>query len=161
MLKMKHEAARGRVLAGLLLTSIGMAALQVQAATSLDSRTVPQPEWAQISGQIERTSIESAKDGSDSSLRAIVRPIEGGRVTVDFGPVATDSFQPKPDDYIHVRGTAIEREGQVTIFAHEVYAEGKVFSIPRTDRPAQDAAQGSSSSGASFPPSPAAPTPSP
>jgi hypothetical protein len=69
--------------------------------SSLDSRTVPHPEWAQISGQIERTSTIGSNN-EDASLRAIIRLSEGGHVTVDFGTAAGSSFQPKTDDFIHV-----------------------------------------------------------
>jgi len=132
----------------------------VQAAASLDSRTIPHPEWKQISGHVEQTPVVGANRGSES-LQAIVDPVEGGRVTVDFGPVTTGSFRPKARDYIHVRGKAIEREGQVTILAEEVIAEGKVFSIERMEAAAQDTGQSTTTdSPVVIPPSPAAPAPS-
>ena len=125
----------------------------------LDSRTVPHPEWAQISGQIEQTSELRSKNG-DALLRAIMRPTEGGHVTVDFGPAAASSFRPKQDDFIHVRSEAIEREGQVTMIAREVYAEGKVFPIQQGDEAAAEAAEsGAGRSEESLSPSPAAPAP--
>jgi hypothetical protein len=147
-----------RMVAGLMATGIAMCTPSLQANASLDSRTVPHPEWAQLSGQIEQTSVVSA-DGRES-FEAILRPTEGGRVTVDFGTAATGSFRPQRDDFIHVRGTAIEREGQVTIVAHEVYAQGKVFSIHRDDNTRAKGQEPKSGSGPSIAPSPAAPTPS-
>ena len=79
-------------------------------------------------------------------------------MTVDFGTAAAGSFRPKQDDFIHVRGEAIEKEGQVTMIAREVYAEGRVFSIQQSDQAAGEAEQKpAAASEESFSPSPAAP----
>jgi hypothetical protein len=136
------------------------AVFAVKAAAVLVSRTIPHPEWAQISDQIEQTAVIRADRGSES-LQTTLRPSEGGRVTFDFGAVTTGSFRPKANDCIHVRGKAIEQEGHVTILGQEVYAEGKVFSIDRGEAAAQDTGQASPADGpGAFPPSPAAPAPS-
>lgn len=129
-------------------------------SSPLDSRTVPHPEWAQISGQIERTSTAGPNNG-DASVRAIIRLSEGGHVAVDFGAAAVSSFRPKMDDFIHVRGEAIEKEGQLIVIAREVYAEGQVFRIPQRDETAlEPTGQPGRASGESSPPlSPAAPAP--
>jgi len=134
---------RHRLLLAVVVTALGGLATLVQAGTirtdpSLDSRTIPHPDWVQISGQIEQTTVVSARNGDQ--LWAILRPTEGGRMPVDLGPAhGKGSFQPKRDDFIQVRGKAIEREGQMTIIAKEIFAEGKLFSIHRTDEATADA----------------------
>ena len=80
------------VLAGLTAIVVGLAlssngANSARRGSDLDSRTVPHPEWAQISGQIEQTSTVQSKNG-DASVRTLIRPTEGGHVTVDFGTAA-------------------------------------------------------------------------
>ena len=62
-------------------------------------------------------------------------------MTVDFGTAAAVSFRPKQDDFIHPRGEAIEKEGQVTMIAREVHAEGRLFSIQQSDQAAGEAEQ--------------------
>jgi hypothetical protein len=89
-----------------------------------------------------------------------MRPVEGGHVTVDFGSAAASTFRPKTDDYVHVRGEAIEKQGAVTVIAREVIAEGKVFAIQQSDQAARESAeQPPGASEESFPLSPAAPAP--
>ena len=89
------------VLAGLTAIVVGLpmspcrrtAQDSARRGSDLDSRTVPHPEWAQISGQIEQTSTVQSKNG-DASVRALIRPTERGHVTVDFGTAAAGSFRP-------------------------------------------------------------------
>lgn len=83
-------------------------------SSALDSRTVPHPEWTQISGQIERTSTVGPNNG-DASVGAIIRLSEGAHVAVDFGTAVVSSFRQQMDDFIRVRGQAIEKEGQVIV----------------------------------------------
>jgi hypothetical protein len=126
---------------------------------TFDSRTVPYPDWVQVSGQIEQLSVVSAKVGGQHR-RATIRPTEGGQIAVDLGPAdGNDSFQPKQNDFIHIRGKAIEREGKRTIIAKEVFAEGKIFSIRGNDEEAAAVEDDATSPGQSVPPSPAAPAP--
>ena len=134
---------RQSLLLAVVVVALGGLATFVQAGTTrtnppLDSRTIPHPDWVQISGQIEQTAVVSARNGDQ--LWAILRPSEGSRMPIDLGPAhGKGSFQPKRNDFIQVRGRAIEREGQVTIIAKEVFAKGKLFSIHRTDEESADA----------------------
>lgn len=133
---------RQSLLLAVVVATLGGLATLVQAGTtrtdpSLDSKTIPHPDWVQIRGQIEQTAVVSARSGDQ--LWAILRPTEGGRMPVDLGPAhGKGSFQPKRNDFIQVRGRAIEREGQVTIIAKEVFTKGKLFSIHRNDEAAAD-----------------------
>jgi hypothetical protein len=126
-------------------------------STSLDSRTIPHPDWVQISGQIDETSVGKSQSGEEY-VRAIVRSTEGGRVLVDLGPPRSGSFEPRHNDFIHVRGKGIEHNGQVTIIANEVYGQGRVFRIERNEQAAAAIADESiAPTGQAFAPSPAAP----
>jgi hypothetical protein len=146
-----------RIAAGLILTGFAVLAPSVASQAALDSRTIPHPEWAQISGQVEQTSVVKADSGSDT-LQATLRLSKGGHVMADFGAVGAGSYTPKAEDFIHVRGKAVQREGQVTILAEEVYAEGRVHSIHRDETETEPQAT-ASPRGGDVPLSPAAPSP--
>ena len=99
----------------------------------LDSRTIPHPDWVQVSGQIERTARVKHQNGTEY-LQAIVRPSEGGRVAVDFGPVeATDTVRLERDDFVHVRGNVKSQDGDLMVIAREMFSEGKVIPINRSE----------------------------
>lgn len=153
------QVRRGLVLAAIAVAFGGVPTMGQAADVTLDSRTIPHADWVQLSGQIEDSSVISDERGD--RLWAILRPSEGGRVAIDFGPTGgTGGFHAKRDDFIHVRGKAIEKDGNVTIIAKEVFAEGHIFSLKRNDAIAAERDEAIGMSGLeSFEPSPAAPPP--
>ncbi len=119
-----HQADRGRPMERTMKSPS-------PAATPLDSRTVPHPEWVQVSGQIEETRTV-APGGQQEQLLAVLRPVEGGQVIVDLGPVrALGPIRLQDKDYVHVRGTPAESGRHPMIIAHELIADGKVIEIKR------------------------------
>jgi hypothetical protein len=109
----------------------GTTASPAREASALDSRTIPHPEWVQVSGQIEETRTV-APGGQQEQLLAVLRPVEGGRVIVDLGPVRSlGSIHLQDNDYLHVRGTPSESGRHRMIIAHEIIADGKVVSVQR------------------------------
>jgi hypothetical protein len=100
-------------------------------ASRLDSRTIPHPEWVQVSGQIEET-VRMKPDGQNDRLLVLLQPVEGGRVVVDLGAAdGLESVRLEEHDYIHVRGTPLQNGKQRTIIAGELIADGKVVPIER------------------------------
>ena len=135
----------------------GASAETAERGARLDSRTIPHPDWVQVSGQIERTVRVQHHNGNEY-LQAIVRPSEGGRVAVDFVPVeATRELRLERDDFIHVRGDVTSQDGDLMVIAREIYSEGKVIAINRKERDGQP--PGQVATGDSVMPSPAAPIP--
>src|SRR5215217_3014136 len=97
----------------------------------LDSRTIPHPNWVQVSGQIAET-VTMKPDGQPDQLMARLDPVEGGRVVVDLGPAdKLSAVKLEPKDHIHVRGPVLKNGNTRTIIAGEVIADGKVISIER------------------------------
>ncbi len=155
---------------GLLMVTVGVCARGASAETAergarLDSRTIPHPDWVQVSGQIERTERVKHHNGTEY-LQAIVRPSEGGRVAVDFGPVeATDAVRLEHDDFVHVRGNVASQDGDLMVVAREIYSEGKVIPIHRNEemnvpeKKIEGGPAGQVTTGDSIKPSPAAPVP--
>jgi hypothetical protein len=144
---------------------VGASGETAERGARLDSRTIPHPDWVQVSGQIERTARVKHDNGTEY-VQAIVRPSEGGRVAVDFGPVeATDAVRLEHDDFVHVRGNVRSQDGDLMVIAREIHSEGKVIpihrneemNVPQKDREGRPAGQ--VATGDSVMPSPAAPIP--
>ena len=105
--------------------------MSLERSGPLDSRTIPHPDWVQVSGQIEET-VTIKPDGQPDQLMARLESVEGGRVVVDLGPADKLSaviLQPK--DHIHVRGPVLKNGYTRTIIAGELIADGRVISIQR------------------------------
>ena len=126
----------------------------------LDSRTIPHPDWVQVSGQIAET-VTMKPDGQPDQLMARLDPVEGGRVVVDLGPADNlSAVRLEPKNHIHVRGPVLKNGNTRTIIAGEVIADGKVISIERAlgSVPQPQAAEGETGHMLL---SPAAPAPAP
>ncbi|HJT20816.1 MAG TPA: hypothetical protein VJ746_10115, partial [Nitrospira sp.] len=109
-----------------------------RAQAPLDSRTVPHPDWVQVSGQIQHTAVVK-REGGGNNIIAMLAPAEGGRIMVDLGPadnLASVTLDEK--DHVHVRGRPVPSGGELIIVAGELYADGKIIPIPRPkDRPSE------------------------
>jgi len=100
-------------------------------AAELDSRTIPHPNWVQVSGEIEQT-VRVRPEGKREQLVAMVKPVEGGHIAVDLGPAENlKAIHLENKDNIHVRGTPVNSGNTWIIVAGELYADGKVIPIRR------------------------------
>jgi len=142
-----------------LMIQGGVSPLQAESDSArLDSRTVPHPDWVQVSGQIQETRTAKQADQTDR-LIALLQPVEGGRIIVDLGPAdQLSAVTLETRDYIHVRGMAVQTGDTSMIVAGEIIADGKVIPIERSS--AQDSAAQSQIDPAHsrMSPSPAAPS---
>lgn len=100
-------------------------------SAQLDSRTIAHPDWVQVSGHIEETRTITPQ-GQPAQLLAVLKPVEGGRVIVDLGPVDNlGSVQLQEREYLHVRGNPAQSGQHPMIIAGEIIADGKVIPITR------------------------------
>lgn len=131
----------------------------VKSAAPLDSRTVPHPDWVQVSGQIQETRTAKQADQPER-LIALLQPVEGGRITVDLGPAdRLTALTLDNRDSIHVRGTAVQAGDTRMIVAGEIIADGKVIPIERSSAQRPAAMPENDSTASPVAPSPAAPSP--
>jgi hypothetical protein len=101
-----------------------------RAQAPLDSRTVPHPDWVQVSGQIQHTAVVK-REGGEKNIIAMLAPAEGGRIMVDLGPAENlASVTLDETDHVHVRGKPVPSGGELIIVAGELYADGKIIAIP-------------------------------
>lgn len=130
---------------------------QERSSTGLDSRTIPHPDWVQVSGQIVET-VTIQPEGQDNQLMAMLQPVEGGRIVVDLGPVDNlGSVRLENRDYIHVRGPALQHGNTKTIIAGELIADGKLIPIQRAPGQEPPATAQAAPQFEQMTPSPAAP----
>lgn len=101
---------------------------QERSSTGLDSRTIPHPDWVQVSGQIVET-VTIQPEGQGNQLM----------------------------DYIHVRGPALQHGNTKTIIAGELIADRKLIPIQRVPGQEPPATAQAAPQSEQMTPSPAAP----
>ncbi|HEU4684051.1 MAG TPA: hypothetical protein VFS39_06075 [Nitrospira sp.] len=159
----EHRWPPARMVSAIVVLAVAAGSAVVRAeektAGSLDSRTVPHPEWVQVSGQIQHTATVKREGGAEHVIARLRLP-EGGQVMVDLGPaqnVASVSLDQQ--DYVHVRGLPVQTGEEVTIQAGELYADGKVIHIQQPEPSLPGLGSGMARQKDEPPLSPAAPRP--